>query len=407
MLEDDHIEGTWKILDSGDDDLVGFVFGYQDSSHYYLFDWKKTDQQHVGFAAQGMTVKVVNATPPIRDVDLWPTAGNGTRVTTLFHNSIPWQSSVTYRFLLDVHPGSFTITVQQGTQQLASFTIQDSTYGSGKFGFYNYSEGPVQYTGFQSQRLNDKTYRYDVDATDADGDTVAYSLDQAPAGMTIDPATGVITWPVTMANVGTHPVSVRAQDAGGLFDIQTFTLNIAAENQAPAVSAGPDQTVTLPDSLAIEASVDDDGLPAGAPLVCNWSRVSGSGTVTFAPSTSPSTTATFSGSGTYVLRLTCGDSVFTSSDDMGVTVLSFSPNQPPAVACGADRQVQLPNDFRQHHLLRVRRRPPEGLEHCLDRRGQRARTGDRAGRRDLRLDERRRPPEAGRRVSLHADRHGR
>ncbi len=38
-------------------------------------------------------------------------------------------------------------------------------------------------------------YAYDVNATDPDaGDTLGYGLTQAPSGMTIDPASGVIAW---------------------------------------------------------------------------------------------------------------------------------------------------------------------------------------------------------------------
>ena len=37
-------------------------------------------------------------------------------------------------------------------------------------------------------------YRYDVDATDVDVDPLTYSLDTAPAGMTIHAVSGVIRW---------------------------------------------------------------------------------------------------------------------------------------------------------------------------------------------------------------------
>ena len=42
-------------------------------------------------------------------------------------------------------------------------------------------------------------YSYDVDATDPDlGDTLAYSLTVAPAGMTINATTGLISWTPTV-----------------------------------------------------------------------------------------------------------------------------------------------------------------------------------------------------------------
>jgi len=53
------IDGTWQVQgDAGDDDYMGFVFGYQNSSNFYLFDWKQGTQGYVNrTAAEGMTIK--------------------------------------------------------------------------------------------------------------------------------------------------------------------------------------------------------------------------------------------------------------------------------------------------------------------------------------------------------------
>jgi hypothetical protein len=36
------IDGSWQVLSdpTGDNDFIRFVFGYQNSSNFYLFDWK-------------------------------------------------------------------------------------------------------------------------------------------------------------------------------------------------------------------------------------------------------------------------------------------------------------------------------------------------------------------------------
>ena len=190
----DRIEGTWRVNTGSDDDLMGFVFGHQDSSHFYLFDWKQTDQNNrYGRAEAGMSVKVIDAASTLGALDLWPTAGNGARVRNLFQNRIPWQDFVTYRFVLEVRPGHFTITVSEGDLTLATISIDDATYRSGRFGFYNYSQSAVEYSGFVRQRIASPTYRYDVDAVDPDNDDLTYSLETAPSGMNVDRATGLIT----------------------------------------------------------------------------------------------------------------------------------------------------------------------------------------------------------------------
>ncbi len=149
-LTNDRIEGARRVDTSDDDDYMGFVFGYQNATHYYLFDWKQSDQgDSCGSAERGMHVKVISANSTLTCQDFWPTAGNGTRVRTLFHNTTPWQDFTEYKFTLDFSPGRFTITVKQGDTTLETINIQDNTYQAGKFGFYNYSQGQVIYSGFR------------------------------------------------------------------------------------------------------------------------------------------------------------------------------------------------------------------------------------------------------------------
>jgi hypothetical protein len=61
-------------------------------------------------------------------------------------------------------------------------------------------------------------------------------------------------------------------------------------------------------------------LPSGS-LTSTWTKVSGPGTVTFANTHAVDSTAGFSTSGLYVLRLTASDGALSSFDDMTVTVI--------------------------------------------------------------------------------------
>jgi Putative Ig domain len=81
------------------------------------------------------------------------------------------------------------------------------------------------------------TYRYDVDATDPDGDTLTYSLvpspvatglvEPVPFGMAIDPTSGVISW-TPAAQTGDNLVTVQVSD-GSLAVTQPFTVTVVAE----------------------------------------------------------------------------------------------------------------------------------------------------------------------------------
>ena len=116
-------------------------------------------------------------------------------------------------------------------------------------------------------------------------------------------------------------------------------------NQAPSVSAGANQTITLPSVANLDGTVNDDGLPnPPASVSTTWSMVSGPGSVIFYDASVEDTTASFSVAGTYVLRLTADDSVLNASDDVQITVDSTPPvNQAPTVNAGADQSITLPS----------------------------------------------------------------
>jgi hypothetical protein len=152
-ITNQQIEGSWRVDTASDDDFMGFVFGYQGRGEYYLFDWKQSDQSDpLGFAERGMSVKVVSV-PGGADptgADLWPTSGS-VDVTLLMHNTIQWQDLTDYNFRLNFSPGLFEIEVMEGMTTLEEWVISDSTFMSGLFGFYNYSQGNVVYSGFTQE----------------------------------------------------------------------------------------------------------------------------------------------------------------------------------------------------------------------------------------------------------------
>ena len=121
---------------------------------------------------------------------------------------------------------------------------------------------------------------------------------------------------------GTYVLRLTASDSVlSASDTVTVTVNAAATNAAPTVSAGPDRTITLPSAALLQGSASDDGKPSPpGTLTLRWTRVSGPGTVTFSAPAAEVTNASFSAAGTYVLRLTASDSVLSASDRVTVIV---------------------------------------------------------------------------------------
>ena len=156
---------------------------------------------------------------------------------------------------------------------------------------------------------------------------VAEATTQSPAtrswttGPTRSPAAGAeCEWHASTADTTPSASWLTAAAVGG-FALEIRATGAAPGNQPPVVSAGPDQTITLPSSASLDGTVSDDGLPNPPGVVTTtWSKVSGPGTVNFGNPNAVDTTASFSAAGTYVLRLTANDSLLTSSDDVTVTV---------------------------------------------------------------------------------------
>src|SRR5262249_45377163 len=89
------------------------------------------------------------------------------------------------------------------------------------------------------------------------------------------------------------------------------------------------------------ATATDDGLPNGV-LTYSWSVVSGTG-VTLSSPTASSTKTTFSGAGTYTLRVTVSDGQLYANADVIVTVRSAPrANKLPVVSTGPAQWMKLP-----------------------------------------------------------------
>ncbi|MDF1553455.1 MAG: Ig-like domain-containing protein [Deferrisomatales bacterium] len=191
----------------------------------------------------------------------------------------------------------------------------------------------------------DVLYTYDVDATDPDaGDTLTFSFDLSPAGMTIDPTTGLIQWTPTNADVGAaHPVTVRVTDTGGLFDTQSFDVAVANVNDAPlaeddayATDEDAPLTVAGPGVLGNDSDPDGDSLTAAEDTAPTNGSVTlnSDGSLTYQPDPD------FNGTDTFTYHVNDG---VVNSNSATVTITVNALNDPPvAVADSANTPEDVP-----------------------------------------------------------------
>lgn len=349
ITEDLQVPGTPKLLLNGNPTFGGTVQGTGSS--------QPTNYQVTLNGGTTVLGHLVTRTDPISLASVpAPPASQGTRNVTI---TAPGQSAGNFATLRDltlngnvgmftVPPGTYRNFIANGGGGFVfgiSGATQPSTYNLGKMTLNGQSQlqivGPVNLTLRSGLTLNASmgsasnpawlNLQVSSGGVTLNGGSSLYAVVKAPAGTVIINGNAQL--------IGTVACDRLTINGGGLLRLTESAL--PPVNQPPVVSAGANQTITLPGSAALNGSAMDDGLPQGSSVTASWSKLSGPGNVNFANANNAVTTATFSQPGTYVLRLTASDSQLTDNSDMTITVIP--QNYPPTVNAGADRTITLPS----------------------------------------------------------------
>ncbi len=100
-------------------------------------------------------------------------------------------------------------------------------YGSAKLLTTEIKNTVPRITEGQSATFNDKNLTYQIKATDPDGDTLTYSLVEAPPGVNIDQKSGVITWLNVPENQQKLDLKVKINDGHNGEIIYQSTVNFS------------------------------------------------------------------------------------------------------------------------------------------------------------------------------------
>src|SRR5205823_6507830 len=105
---------------------------------------------------------------------------------------------------------------------------------------------------------------YKVRAKDRNADALSFRLVTSPTGMTIDSATGRITWTPSLAQTGAQNVAIEVKDSYGALATQSYSVIVIANaaNSAPVLLNRPGFVGSVGIEFAFDAdAVDADGDP--------------------------------------------------------------------------------------------------------------------------------------------------
>ena len=192
--------------------------------------------------------------------------------------------------------------------------------------------------------------------SDVDNATLRYAATGLPAGLTIDPATGVISGTIDRSasqggNGGVYSVTVTATDAGGLATAQTFTWSVAN----PAPTAANDSAATSEDTpvtinvLANDSDPDRDPLRVVSASAANGTvTINPDGTLRYVPN------ANYNGSDTITYTISDGQGG-TATATVAVAVAAVN-DAPVAVGALPAQTARSPSCPRRTSTVRPRSR---------------------------------------------------
>jgi len=95
---------------------------------------------------------------------------------------------------------------------------------------------PPRILSVPAKSIFNNRYDYQVEAVDTESDSITFSLETAPPGMTIDQHKGSVSWQISPDQIGIHKVRILAKDSQGAITFQEFELNLT--RAAPIKQAG-------------------------------------------------------------------------------------------------------------------------------------------------------------------------
>ncbi len=171
---------------------------------------------------------------------------------------------------------------------------------------------------------------------------MTWSLVTGPTGMTIDSATGVVSWSTSVASTNPYTITIQAANTAGA-GTQTWHLTVAAASDpdAPVIAAIADASIQAPNAY----TGPTPSLTAGA-LPVTWSLVAGPTGMTINSATGVvSWSTSVASTSPYTITVQAANTAGSGTQTWHLTVASAPEPGVPVIADIPDASVQAPNAY--------------------------------------------------------------
>ena len=230
---------TFSMGVSGDtdNDYIGFVIGYEDSSNFYRFAWTKSESSGGGAPTDGWNLyKIENGVV-------------STLATDESDYTKGWEIDVDYNVTVSYSSGKLSIHLTGGTQAFANgatIATIEGEFPSGKFGFYGSSQAGMNFSSLKFEQFYTPEISLLGDSTVTVEGATSFS---DPGATATDFEDGNLTSAITTSGtvnlqvVGAYQLVYTATDSSGIGVNVTRTVNVV-DTTAPVITLTGDTTVT-------------------------------------------------------------------------------------------------------------------------------------------------------------------
>jgi len=172
-----------------------------------------------------------------------------------------------------------TTTLGDGIHSITAVqTLRDQEVNPGKLDYYTVdlasdpsapleiivdTASPVFSSTPVTEAYEGEPYEHNVETNEESGGGMRYALDTSPAGMSIHPDTGKITWtPSETQGGGQFSVVIAAQDQAGNEVLRSFAVTVEERWEVPDITPIETQTVFPGESLTVSVEAHDPDVPS-------------------------------------------------------------------------------------------------------------------------------------------------